>query len=45
MQNPGTAAAVGVGSVVLVAPGLVAAPALAVAGFGVNGIVGGMQSH
>lgn len=44
--NPGTAAvyggATGVGVVFVVAPALVAAPGLAVAGFGTNGIIAGM---
>ena len=45
--NPGTAAAcgaAGVGLVLIVTPGLVAAPALGAVGFGAEGIVGGMFS-
>ncbi|KAI1471123.1 uncharacterized protein F4812DRAFT_167008 [Daldinia caldariorum] len=40
-ENPGRAAVCAAGGVAVAAPALVAGPALAVAGFGANGIVGG----
>jgi hypothetical protein len=40
--NPGTAAAAGVGLVLVAAPALVTAPVLGAVGFGANGIVAGV---
>ncbi|KAI0103218.1 hypothetical protein GGR51DRAFT_561902 [Nemania sp. FL0031] len=40
-ENPGKAAALGTGAVLVAAPMMVAAPVLGVAGFGANGIVAG----